>query len=92
MAGDMTAARLMLDRVLPPLKSVDAPVALAAMSAAQTLTSKADAIVAAAAGGELTPTQAVALMQTLTGLARAVEVDELTRRVAALEEGSRHDD
>lgn len=92
LAGDMAAARLLLDRCLPPLRPVDSPVALPAMSKAQTLTDKARAIVDAAATGELTPTEAATLMQALSGLARATEVDELAKRIEALERGANHGD
>lgn len=38
--------------------------------------------------GEITPEQAAAIMQVVSAQARIIEIDELERRVKALEEGS----
>ncbi len=54
------------------------------------LTEQARAVVAAVAGGELAPGEAASVLQGLVHVGRLVEIDELTARVAKLEE--RHGD
>jgi hypothetical protein len=80
--GDVQAARLLLDRVLPPLKSVDLPVSL---PLPPELAAQGRAVVEALAKAEITPDEAASVMQAIAAQARIVEVDELERRVAALE-------
>lgn len=85
LAGDLQAARLVLERVLPPLRPQAAPVEVLALAGASTLTEKAGAILAAAGAGEISPDVAAHLLAALGGVARIAEIDELMRRVAALE-------
>ena len=85
LAGDLQAARLVLERVVPALRPQASPVELPALAAAGTLTEKATAILAAAGAGEVGPDTAAHLLAALGGVARIAEIDELTRRVAALE-------
>lgn len=87
--GDTTALRLCLERILPPLKGKDTAVSIPAIADAQTLADKALAVIDAAAAGAITPTEAATLMQSLTGLSRVIETDELEKRIAALEENHR---
>ena len=82
-AGDVQAARLLLERTLPPLKPSEEPASVALPSGS--LAEQGRALLAAAAAGELAPGQVAALLGALGTLARVVEVDELTRRVEALE-------
>jgi len=83
LAGDVGAARLLLERVIPPLKASEeaAPLALPDGS----LTEQGRAVLGAVAAGELAPGQGAALLGAIGTLARVVELDELARRVAALE-------
>ena len=85
--GDTQAARLLLERVLPPVKAIEMPAVVDLPG--DTLAEHGRAVLMAAADGELAPTQAASLISALGALARVVEVDELTRRVEALE-GRRH--
>jgi hypothetical protein len=57
--GDVQAARLILERVLPPLKGIEQAVLLQ-LPDGGSLTDKADAMLCAAANGELAPGQAAA--------------------------------
>lgn len=85
LAGDMTAARLLLDRVLPVLKTQAAPVSLALP--AGTLVEKAMALLHAATTGQLPPDVAGEL---ITALSRVVAIEsgtELKARMDALEYG-----
>ncbi|MEA3299137.1 MAG: DUF5681 domain-containing protein [Pseudomonadota bacterium] len=83
--GDMTAMRLLLERTLPPVKAGAAAILLPELEDAATLTDKARAVVSAIGRGDIPPDIGANLMQSLGGLAKLVEVDELTRRVEALE-------
>lgn len=83
-AGDVQAARLILERVLPALKPVEQAVLLR-LPMDGTLTAKAAAVLAAAGAGELAPTQAAQLITALGSLAKITEIDELATRIAALE-------
>lgn len=82
-AGDLQAVRLVLDRVLPALRPVEqaADIDLPAGS----LAAQAQAVVQAAAAGDLAPGQAAQLVQAVAGVARIVETDELLKRIEALE-------
>ena len=84
--GNTRAAELLLDRALPPLRAVAEPVQMPGLADAATLTAKAEAIVALAADGKLSPDVATAMISAIGQLAKAAEIDELARRIAALEE------
>ena len=88
-AGDMQAARLILERVLPPLKGTEQAVELQ-FPEGGTLTAKADAVFSAAAAGELAPGQAAQMIAALGTLAKIIEVDELAARITALEAKREH--
>lgn len=85
--GDTQAARLLLERVLPPVKAIEATVEIVLPEGA-TLTEQGEAIVRAAAQGSLAPGQAGALLTGLGSIARLKEVDELTKRLEALEKAA----
>lgn len=84
--GDVGAARLLLERAVAPLKAAEQSQALTLPDG--TLTEQGRAVLASVAAGELAPGQGAALMGAIGTLARVVEIDELERRIAALE-GSR---
>lgn len=84
-SGDVQAARLILERVLPALKPVEQPAVLR-LPDGGTLTAKATAVLAAAGAGELAPGQAAQLITALGSLAKITEIDELAARITALEE------
>ncbi len=88
LAGDSGAAKLLLERVLAPLKTEELPVRVDLPEDAD-LADTGRAVLAQAAAGQLSPTQAGALLSGLGTLARVVEVDEILRRVEALEERAR---
>ena len=82
--GDVQAARLILERVLPPVKAIEQAVELQ-LPDGGTLTAKASAVLSAAAAGSLAPGQAAQLIAALGTLAKISEVDELAARITALE-------
>ena len=83
LAGDVGAARLMLERVIPPLKASEEATSLALPDG--TLTEQGRAVMAAVGAGELAPGQGAALLAALGTLAKLTEADELTARIEALE-------
>ena len=84
LAGDVQAARLLLERALPPIKPVEATQALSLPDG--TLTEQGRAVLASVAAGELAPGQGAALLGAIGTLARVAEIDELARRIDVLEE------
>lgn len=86
LGGDVQAARVLIDRVIPPLKAAEVGAPLALPDG--TLSEQGRAVLGAVAAGTLAPGQGAALLAAIGTLARVVEVDELERRVAALEAGS----
>ena len=81
--GDTSAARLLLERAIAPLKAAEQPQALTLPDGS--LTDQGRAVLASVAAGELAPGQGAALLGAIGTLARVAEVDELAARVAALE-------
>ena len=84
MAGDMQAARIILDRLVPSLRPVEIPTAVS-MPAGATLAGQAQAVIDAAANGSLAAGQAAQIVTALGGVAKIIETTELVRRVEALE-------
>jgi hypothetical protein len=81
--GDVGAARLLLERVVPPLRAAELPVEVEL--AGGSLADKGIAVVEAAASGRLNPSQAAQLLSAMGAVARIVEIDELLGRIEALE-------
>jgi hypothetical protein len=84
LSGDAQAIRIILDRVLPSLRPVEAPTALA-LPLGGTLAAQAQAVVQAVADGDLAPAQAAQIVSALGGVAKIFEATELVRRIEALE-------
>lgn len=87
--GDATCLRLCLERLVPALKPETIPIALPALVAAGSVTDQGRAVLAAVASGELSPERAGTLLSAIAAQARAVETDELARRIEALEAARR---
>ena len=83
-AGDIGAIRVVLDRVIPPLKAVDAPLSLELPEGG--FTTQGRAIVASAASGEVSAQEAAQLIGAISNLARVEVLDELVKRVERLEQ------
>lgn len=83
--GDVQAARLILERVLPPVKAVEQAQALQ-LPDGGTLTAQGRAVLSAVAAGELAPGQGAQLLAAIGSLARVTEIDELEARLTKLEE------
>lgn len=83
--GDTSAARLLLERAIAPLKAIEQAVELQ-LPDAGTLTAQGRAVLSAVATGDIAPGQGAQLLAAIGSLARVTEIDELTNRITALEE------
>lgn len=85
LAGDATALRLCLERLLPPRK--DRPVAfeMPPLAIAEDAAKAVAAILEGVARGELTPGEATALAALVGAFTSTMEAVDLERRIAALE-------
>lgn len=82
-AGDAASARLLLERVIPPIKAAELPAPMKLPDGS--LVDQGRAVLMAAGAGALAPGQAAQLLAGLGLLARLIETDELAARIAALE-------
>jgi hypothetical protein len=83
--GDMTAARLILDRIVPARRGRPVQFALPVVITTADLVAALGAILAAVASGELTPDEGAAVAGLIESKRKAIEIVELEARVAALE-------
>lgn len=82
-SGDMAALRIIAERICPPLRAMDAPVALQLPDGP--LSDQGAAILKAVAAGEVPVVQGAQLLGAITALAKVHELDEVLRRLEALE-------
>ena len=81
-AGDMTAAKMLLDRSLPTKRPEQECVQIpikenTALNAREVLKSVFD--------GEVSPDVGASLLASITGVLKAIEVEDLAKRIEALE-------
>ena len=81
--GDAAALRICIDRLIPPAKAREEPVTLPLGNG--TLAEKGQAVLTALGEGAIAPDVATAILQGIAAQARIVEVDQIEKRVAALE-------
>jgi hypothetical protein len=86
LAGDSTALRICIDRLIPPARARGDPVNRPPPSVS--LADNGRSVIQSLAEGNLTPEEAGEVMQALTAQARIVEMDEIEKRVAALEQAA----
>lgn len=80
--GDVTAAKVLLDRVCPPLKPQATSISLPMNGS---LTEQGHEIINATLAGQIPPDIGSQLITALSHQAKLIEIDELTKRVEALE-------
>ena len=83
--GDTAALRLCLDRLAPPRKDSPVKFDLPKIASAQDAVTASTALLAAVAGGEVTPDEAGRVMALLTAHKALVETGDLEGRIAVLE-------
>lgn len=84
--GDVTAMRLCLDRLAPPRKDSPITFKLPQIKSADDAVTASTALLAAVAGGEVTPDEAGRVMALLSSHKALVETCDLETRISALEE------
>lgn len=84
--GDSVALRLCLERLVPPRKDAPVTIDLPKIENASDVVDASAAVLAAVGAGDVTPDEAGRVMTLLTAHRNIIEVGELERRIAALEE------
>jgi len=84
MDGDMTAARLVIERLQPAIRARAETVEFE-LPEDGSLAEKADALLNACANGQIAPDVAASLIAALGNQARLIEMAELEQRLEALE-------
>jgi len=85
--GDIAAARLVLERLAPPARERPVALDLPDTSTVAGVSQAQQAVLEAVGAGELLPTEGSTLATILESRRKAIETEELERRIAALEEG-----
>ena len=85
LAGDATALRLCLDRILPALRERPVMVELPPLTGSQDAVAASAALLAAVAAGEIAPGEAREVGRLLELHLKALELHDLDSRLAALE-------
>jgi hypothetical protein len=83
--GDMAAARIVLDRAWPVRRGRPVRLELPELRAAADLAAALGAVASAVALGDLSPEEGSAVAAVLEAQRKAIETQELERRIAALE-------
>jgi hypothetical protein len=87
--GDMTAAKLVLERIAPVSRPTAPPVMISGLEKAEGLAGKSQAVVIAVARGECPADIGATLIQALAACGRIIEITELEARIRALEESTK---
>lgn len=85
-AGDMTAIRLVLERVLPARRDSPVTFDLPAMTSADDAAKAMGALLSAVASGELTPSEANEAAKSVGLYIEALKTADLEKRIQLLEE------
>ena len=83
--GDLSAAKLVLDRLAPPMRERPINIELPATETAQGCSKAQDAILQAVGVGDLLPGEGVALAGIVENRRRAIETIDLENRITTLE-------
>jgi hypothetical protein len=88
-AGDMTAARIVLDRIAPARRDNPVAFALPKIKRPADAVAASAAVLSAVADGRLTPGEALEVSKLIEGFVKTLEVAELEERLNELEERMR---
>jgi hypothetical protein len=83
--GDMTALRLCIERLLPPRRDRQLAFDLPKIQSAADALIASSAVLAACAGGILSPGEATEIMNLISNHVRMLEMTEIEARLTALE-------
>ncbi|MGZ8942631.1 MAG: DUF5681 domain-containing protein [Methylobacter sp.] len=81
-SGDVAAAKVLIDRVCPPLKPQALPISL---QVNVSLAEQGNEIIRATMAGQIPPDIGSQLITALAAQSKIIEIDELTKRIEALE-------
>ena len=84
--GDTTALKMCLDRIAPPRKDAPVTLDLPVLTGPETALAGVARAIAAAAAGEITPSEAGAVVSLIEAYRKAYETREIEKRLAALED------
>ena len=84
--GDLSAARLVLERLAPPMRERPVSIDLPDTATGEGISQAQQAILEAVGAGELLPGEGQSLAGLVEGRRKALETLELERRIAVLEE------
>ena len=82
LAGDMTAARMLLDRTLPNKRPEQERVQIPHSG---NIASDAQNVLRSVLDGEVSPDVGASLLSSMTSILKAIEVEDLAKRIEALE-------
>ena len=82
LAGDMTAARMLLDRTLPNKRPEQERVEI---EHSGNIASDAQNVLRSVLDGEVSPDVGASLLSSMTSVLKAIEVEDLAKRIQALE-------
>jgi Family of unknown function (DUF5681) len=85
-SGSMSAAKLILDRVVPPRKGRPLAISLPDVKSPSGVTDALAAVVAAMASGRISTDEAAAIAAVIEGQRRALETEQLEARMILVEE------
>jgi len=83
LSGDISACKLLLDKLVPNARQVDVPFRLQAVG--DSLSDRGESAISAMADGHISPDQAAQVTGALLNMARIREVDDLIARIERLE-------
>lgn len=82
--GDAHAISMVGSRLIAPLKATDTPIQLEGLDGGS-LTEKAGKIISHMGSGDISPSEATSMIHAITGLCRVQEIEDLSKRLEALE-------
>lgn len=84
-SGDMTAIRLVLERIIPPRKDAPIQFDMPPIKTAEDIPPALASLIAATAKGQLTPAEGTAIASLLEQTRKAIETCELERKLDGLQ-------
>lgn len=84
-AGDMTAARMVIERLVPPAREKPLSIELPHSGTAAGISGAQESVLQALAAGDLLPAEANILTSIIENRRKALETQELEQRISALE-------
>ena len=85
LAGDLTALRLCLERLVPPRRDRPVTVELPRIETAADVVAASSALIGAVASGAITPSEAVHVARLMDVHVQAIQTHELEQRLVRLE-------